>query len=144
MSTAHALYFHAPPSGVPVAVHMEAIKAEREEALKRMEKHRMVSLHAKWLEIYAQATVHQRKAMREMYRYVDELLMQGHIASCDSFVKMADLDKLPSMLWGGLLTITFMARELLPSRAPLYQSIFKRLAETESEAKANSLLRGLK
>ncbi len=82
--------------------------------------------------------------MRLLYKHIDELLMAGHFDSCNELLKSFELSRVKDLLWGGLLTITFAAREKLPERARLYSKIFNRLSESRTPAKANELLQGLK
>jgi hypothetical protein len=76
-----------------------------------------------------------------LFDCVDDMLIEGCFAKCDAWIQRIDLKKLDTNLLVGLLSITYVARHHLESRAELVLRVEKRLIELAPD-RAESLMRG--
>lgn len=92
-----------------------------------------------WLPIY---TLSGDQAMDLLYETFDSLLFAERFDEVDQALRAVDPGRLSVELWVELLTITFVAKEHLPSRPELFVDIRNRL-DFARPGRADSILRGL-
>ena len=85
-----------------------------------------------------------RKALTEIYDFLDDLLLEHRFTVVDLILKAVDLGKLDSTCMIGFLSITYIYHHQLAQRDPLLLRIkLECLAQGYSEEKVDRLLGGL-
>jgi hypothetical protein len=79
-----------------------------------------------------------------LYDHLDQLLCRGEFTECDRILQEADVSRLSSSLMRSLLTVTYPARDQLPSRPGLYERVEQQLLEQRGEALTARLISRLK
>lgn len=83
-------------------------------------------------EVYSFVELGDREsAVDLLFERVDELLADDRMPECDALLQQIDVTKLDSHLMVSSLSITWLAREHLPSRASLVARIEAQLIESE-------------
>ena len=84
----------------------------------------------------------KRRALDLLYRLVDSYFRRDDFAGCDSFLARVNVGSMGTHLMVGLLTVTAIERERLPSRKSLVAQIRRRMEKVAPD-RMERLLSGL-
>jgi hypothetical protein len=84
---------------------------------------------------------HLEEATDNVFRYIDDLLLEGQFPVCNEILKRADVKRLPTALLRSFLTITAPVKARLPARKAFYRDAFAEMVRVKGDtAKAQRLL----
>ena|SRR6188508_1537397 len=94
--------------------------------------------------IYTLDKINRDDALDLLFETVDDLCYEGQFEAIEPLLKEFDVDKCSTTLAVGVLSITFAAKDELPSRADFYNRVFLAVEKAEGSRKAEELLSRLK
>lgn len=82
-------------------------------------------------------------ATDKVFRYIDDLLLEGEFPVCNEVFKRADVKRLPTALLRSFLTITASAKSRLPARKAFYKDAFAEMVRVKGDTDKAQRLLGL-
>lgn len=82
-------------------------------------------------------------ALDILFSDVNEMCKRGDFVACDQMFAVVELDRLDAILLVGFLSITFLAKDKLPSRPAFVSRVRTLLVHSEGEERTRRLLVGL-
>lgn len=79
-----------------------------------------------------------------IYQKINAMLCNGKFEEIDKILKSVEILALSMLIMSSFLSVTFAAKDKLPSRSLLHDKIYARMIELKGREKADSLLRGWK